>query len=82
MDNENSGFDEADLAFMKTLMPEDAIPIGMFCVIQFFDSNGEMKWKRYHPFEAPVSQAAGVAFMGILGMLGASNTGIEWLGEE
>lgn len=76
--SDDSTFDDADLDWMKTLIPENAVPVGLFAVIQFFDENGEQKWKKYHPFDAPISSAIGVVMMGLLGMIADSDTGIEW----
>lgn len=66
-------FDDADLTFMRSLMPEGAIPIGLFAVVQWINPDtGAQQWRRYSPFDAPVSQAAGIALIGIMDMLAST----------
>lgn len=52
--------DEVDTAFLKSLIPDDAIVVGPIAVAVWLDENGTRNWRVYTPIDESATETVGL----------------------
>lgn len=60
-DDNTDSMDDADRAWLLSMVPEGCVPQGFIGVAAWFNDAGEMRWKVYNQLDLPIS--------GVLGLL-------------
>ena len=69
--------DDKDIAFARSLMPDDAIMTGLVAVVTWLDpEGGTPRWRCYCDVDLPVTTTLGYLELAKLDVVACSNTGL------
>lgn len=69
----NDGLDEVDLAFVSTLVPEDALDVSLIAIVSWVDPDtGESRFKVYARTDALIATTLGMLELAKLDLVNAS----------
>lgn len=74
-----SEMDEADRAWLATLVPEACVPQGFLAVAAWLDENGEQRWRCYNQLDANLSGCLGLLELAKFDLI--ARTPGTWFGE-
>lgn len=77
MDQEDpSGPDDIDKAWLDSIVPEGCMGIGFIAVAHWIDDEGTQRWRVYSQIEAPVATSLGLLELAKLELVARSDTGL------
>lgn len=72
--------DEVDIAFVNSLMPENAISTGFLAVVTWLDLDGEPHWRVYNQTDGRISSVLGLLEIAKLNL--AAQCGLTTVDED
>lgn len=61
--------DDADRAFLASVVPDGAGMAGFLAIVTWFDDDGRMKWRTYNQLDVPISNVLGLLELAKLDLL-------------